>query len=436
MKTVVHTLLAGLLALCAAVAPAAAQTTTIDSIVAVVDEDVILRSELDRAVANIVAQYASQPGQLPPRDVLERQVLDRLVLMRLQLVRAAESGVRVSDAELDRAVQSVAQRNGLDAAQLRERLAADGLSYEEFRNGLREEMILERLRQGILQSRVQVSEAEIDQLLATREVGGPEIHLRNLLVALPDGATPEQIATAKQKIDGIRGLIERGELDFAAAAIRYSDAQNALEGGEIGWRTYDSIPPAFATMLQAMQPGQVSEPVRGPNGYQMVQLVERRDSGSQTIEEYNAQGLLVRTTPTLPEEAARQKAEDLRARIAAGEDFAAIARAESDDTMTRGEGGDMGWFPLGAWGTSVAAQLQQLADGELSQPFRSEVGWHVIRRLGTRVSDVTEKNRRNQARELIAQRKSEEEFERFLRQMRAEAFVESRLAAPAATTSN
>ena len=289
MKTVVHTLLAGLLALCAAVAPAAAQTTTIDSIVAVVDEDVILRSELDRAVANIVAQYASQPGQLPPRDVLERQVLDRLVLMRLQLVRAAESGVRVSDAELDRAVQSVAQRNGLDAAQLRERLAADGLSYEEFRNGLREEMILERLRQGILQSRVQVSEAEIDQLLATREVGGPEIHLRNLLVALPDGATPEQIATAKQKIDGIRGLIERGELDFAAAAIRYSDAQNALEGGEIGWRTYDSIPPAFATMLQAMQPGQVSEPVRGPNGYQMVQLVERRDSGSQTIEEYHAQ---------------------------------------------------------------------------------------------------------------------------------------------------
>ena len=298
MKTVVHTLLAGLLALCAAVAPVAAQTTTIDSIVAVVDEDVILRSELDRAVANIVAQYASQPGQLPPRDVLERQVLDRLVLMRLQLVRAAESGVRVSDAELDRAVQSVAQRNGLDAAQLRERLAADGLSYEEFRNGLREEMILERLRQGILQSRVQVSEAEIDQLLATREVGGPEIHLRNLLVALPDGATPEQIATAKQKIDGIRGLIERGELDFAAAAIRYSDAQNALEGGEIGWRTYDSIPPAFASMLQAMQPGQVSEPVRGPNGYQMVQLVETRESGAQTLEEFHAQGLLIRVTPT------------------------------------------------------------------------------------------------------------------------------------------
>ena len=433
MKTVVHFLLAALLALCAIAAPTAgAQTTTLDSIVAVVDEDVILRSELDRAVGNIVAQYASQPGQLPPRDVLERQVLDRLVLMRLQLVRAAESGVRVSDAELDRAVQSVAQRNGLDADQLRQRLAADGLSYDEFRTGLREEMLLERMRQSFLQTRVQVSEAEIDQLLATREVGGTEIHLRNLLVGLPDGATPEQVATAKQKIDGVKALIDRGELDFTAAAIRYSDAQNALEGGEIGWRTYDAIPPAFAAMLRAMAPGQVSEPVRGPNGYQMVQLVETRESGAQTLEEFHAQGLLIRVTPTRPDEAARQKAEELRGRIAAGEDFGAIARAESDDTVSRGDGGDMGWFPVGAWGTSVAAQLQQLADGELSQPFRSDVGWHVIRRLGTRVSDVTEKNRRNQAREIIAQRKAEEEYERFLRQMRAEAFVESRLPAPGA----
>ena len=167
--------------------------------------------------------------------------------------------------------------------------------------------------------------------------------------------------------------------------------------------------------------------MRGPNGYQMVQLVETRESGAQTLEEFHAQGLLIRVTPTRPDEAARQKAEELRGRIAAGEDFGAIARAESDDTVSRGDGGDMGWFPVGAWGTSVAAQLQQLADGELSQPFRSDVGWHVIRRLGTRVSDVTEKNRRNQAREIIAQRKAEEEFERFLRQMRAEAFVESRL---------
>jgi peptidyl-prolyl cis-trans isomerase SurA len=291
-------------------------------------------------------------------------------------------------------------------------------------------MLLDRMRQRFVQSRVQVSEAEIDQLLETRDVSGPEFHLRNLLVALPDAASPEQVATAKQKIDGIHALISRGEIDFPAAAIRYSDAQNALDGGEIGWRTADSIPPAFVSLLQDMQPGDMTMPVRGPNGYQIVQLVERRQAGPQTIEEYHAQGLLIRVTPTRPSEVARQKAEELRARIAGGEDFAAVARAESEDTMSKADGGDMGWFPVNAWGTSVGSQLQILADGELSQPFQSEVGWHVIRRLGVRQSDVTEKNRRNQAREQIAQRKSEEEFERFLRQLRSEAFVESRLAAP------
>ncbi|MFH1599331.1 MAG: peptidylprolyl isomerase [Pseudomonadota bacterium] len=422
--------LAALLALSTAFAPgpvAAQATTPIDSIVAVVDEDVILRSELDRAVANISAQYASQPGQLPPRDVLERQVLDRLVLARLQLARARDSGIRVSDGELAQAIESVASRNRLTQDQLRARLVQDGLSYEEFRDSLRDELLIERLRQRYVQSRVQVSEAEIDQLLAVREIGGPEVRLANIIVALPDGATPEDVAAAQKKARDIKSVVERGEIDFAAAAIRFSDAPNALEGGNIGWRALDAIPPAFVGLIQQLKPGEISEPVRGPGGYQLIQLVETREQGTQTLTEYNAQGLLIRATPTVPAEAARQKAQALRDRIAAGEDFAKIAREHSEDTMSRNDGGDMGWFPVNAWGTSVGSQLSQLQDGELSQPFQSEVGWHVIKRLGTREQDVTEQNRRNQAREIIAQRKAEEEFERFMRQMRAEAFVESRL---------
>ena len=422
--------LAALLALSTAFAPgpvAAQATTPIDSIVAVVDEDVILRSELDRAVANISAQYASQPGQLPPRDVLERQVLDRLVLARLQLARARDSGIRVSDGELAQAIESVASRNRLTQDQLRARLVQDGLSYEEFRDSLRDELLIERLRQRYVQSRVQVSEAEIDQLLAVREIGGPEVRLANIIVALPDGATPEDVATAQKKARDIKSVVERGEIDFAAAAIRFSDAPNALEGGNIGWRALDAIPPAFVGLIQQLKPGEISEPVRGPGGYQLIQLVETREQGTQTLTEYNAQGLLIRATPTVPAEAARQKAQALRDRIAAGDDFAKIAREHSEDTMSRNDGGDMGWFPVNAWGTSVGSQLSQLQDGELSQPFQSEVGWHVIKRLGTREQDVTEQNRRNQAREIIAQRKAEEEFERFMRQMRAEAFVESRL---------
>lgn len=435
MKNALSLVLAGLLALCSVAAPSpvlAQGTTALDGIVAVVDEDVILRSELDRAVNNIVAQYASQPGQLPPRDVLERQVLDRLVLMRLQLARASDTGIRISDNELTQAVQSVAARNRMTQDQLRQRLAADGIGYEEFRTSLREEMIVERMRQRYIQSRVQVSETEIDQLLAMREVGGPEVRLANIVVALPDGASPEQIATAERKIQGIRDVITRGELDFRAAAIRYSDAQNALDGGEIGWRGYDAIPPAFATMIRNMQPGEVSQPIRGPSGYQLIHLAETREAGQQTITEYNAQGIMVRITPTMPVDAARQKAEALHARIAAGEDFAAIARSDSDDTMSNTQGGDMGWFVINAWGTAIGNQLESLADGQVSQPFQSEAGWHIIKRLGTRVQDVTEQNRRNQAREIIAQRKSDEEFERFLRQLRSEAYVESRLVNPEA----
>ena len=423
--------LAALLAVSAALAPvaAAAQSTTpVDSIVAVVDEDVILRSELDRAVANVMAQYAQQPDQLPPRPVLERQVLDRLVLSRLQLGRARDSGVRVSDGELSQAIESVASRNRMTGEQLRQRLAADGMSYEEFRAGLRDEMLIERLRQRYVQGRVQVSEAEVDQLLAVREIGGPEVRLANILVALPDGATPEQIATAQRKITGIREVIMKGELDFRAAAIRYSDASNALEGGDIGWRGYDALPPAYVSMIQAMQPGDISEPLRGPSGYQLVQLVETREAGRQTATEYNAQGILVRPTPTLPPEAARQKIEDLHRRLLAGEDFAKLARENSDDTLTRADGGDMGWFAINTWGTAIGNQIQQLADGELSAPFQSDSGWHIVRRLGVREQDVTELNRRNQAREVIGARKAEEEFERFLRQMRSEAYVETRLA--------
>lgn len=425
--------LAALLAVSAALlpAPVAAQaTTSVDSIVAVVDEDVILRSELDRAVSNVEAQYASNPGQLPPRPVLERQVLDRLVLSRLQLGRARDSGVRVSDGELAQAIESVASRNRMTGEQLRQRLAADGMSFEEFRTSLREEMLIERLRQRFVQGRVQVSESEIDQLLAVREIGGPEVRLANIVIGLPDGATPDQVATAANKARDIKSVIEKGELDFSAAAIRFSDAPNALEGGEIGWRALDAIPPALVGLIQQLQPGQITEPVRTPGGYQLIQLIETRAQGVQTITEYNSLGILVRVTPTVNVEAARQKIEQMRARIVAGEDFGVVAREGSDDNLSRNDGGNMGWFQVNEWGTAVGNQLMQLQDGELSQPFQSEVGWHLVRRLGTRVQDVTELNRRNQAREIIAQRKAEEEYERYLRQLRTEAYFESRLPAP------
>jgi peptidyl-prolyl cis-trans isomerase SurA len=411
--------------------PAHAQAlpaNNVDTIVAVVNEDVILRSELDRAIANVMRQFASQPGNLPPREVLERQVLERLVIMRLQVSRAGESGIRISDQELQQAINQIATQNKLSPDQLRERLAADGLSFAEFQNNLRDEVTVQRLRQRYVQSSVQVSEAEVDQLLATRPAGTSEVRLANLVIGVAEGATPDEVAAAKAKIDGIRAQIERGEIDFRSAAIRYSQAQNALDGGEIGWRSLDAVPPAFAEMLRALQPGQMTQVVRGSNGFQIVQLEETRDQQApQSATQFHAQDILVLTTDVVGVEQARQKAEQLRARVVAGEDFAKVASEASDDTQTRAKGGDMGWFPLEAWGTAVATQLQQLADNEVSPVFQSEVGFHIIKRLGTREQDVTTENRRAQARETIGQRKADEAYERFLRQLRSEAYVEVRL---------
>lgn len=402
-------------------------TTRIDSIAAVVDESVILRSELDRAVANITSQYASQPEQLPPRDILEKQVLDRLVLLHLQVQRANDSGIRIADAELQQAVGSIASQNNLTVEQLRQRLAADGLSFDEFRSNLRDEITVQRLRQRYLQSSVQISEAEIDQALSAQQFGGEEMHLANIQLNLADGATPDEIAAARSRIEGIKSMVERGEIDFRSAAIRYSQAQNALDGGEIGWRTIEAVPPVFANMLQQMQPGQITEPVRGQSGFQIVQMIEKRGAQQQMVTQYRASDIMVRTSDLVNAEAARQKIEALHARVVGGEDFAKVAREASDNTNTRNAGGDMGWFVADQWGTAIAAQITNLKDGEVSPIFQSEVGFHFLKRIASRQQDVTEENKRARAREVIGQRKGEEAYERFLRQLRSDAYVETRL---------
>ena len=414
------------------VQPAQAQLavpmTPVESVVAVVEEDVILRSELDRAIANILTQYADRRDQLPPQAALEKQVLERLILVKLQVQRAREGGVRVPDAEVEDSIRRIAQQNNITIDQMRAQLAADGIGFSEFAQSLRDEITVQRLRQSITQSRVTVSESEIDILLAGDSLQTGQIRAANILVALPDGATSEQIELARTKIEGVRGLIERGEMTFSAAAIRYSDAPNALEGGDLGWRRFDEVPPLFARVLEGMQPNQVSPAVRGPGGYQLLQLTDRREAGPEKVTEYNARHIMVRITEVVDRAQAQTRIQALKARLDAGEDFEALAKAESDDSMTRNQGGDMGWFPVYGWGQAVGDKLLTLEDGQTSAPFASDTGWHVLQRLGSREQDVTEQVRRNEAREAIARRKAEDEYERFLRQIRDEAYIETRLA--------
>jgi peptidyl-prolyl cis-trans isomerase SurA len=402
-------------------------TTTLDGIVAVVDSDVILSSELAFAVGNIKKQYAAQAGQLPPDSILERQVLDRLILQRLQINRAKEIGIRVSDAELTQTIENIAKSNKMTVEQFQQRLGQEGLSFDEYRNNLRDELLQQRLRQSYIQSRVQVSENEVEQMISSAAAAGPEILLANILVALPEGATTEQIATAKGKVDGIRDLISKGQMTFKAAAIRYSDAQNALEGGEIGWRSLDSIPPQFTSLIAGMKPGDISQAVRGPSGYQLIQVVDTRDTQSSQVEQFQAQAILIDPAAVGGDEIARQRADDILGRIKKGEDMGKLAKEYSSKDLNSDNGGVLEWFTQNQWGTKIGAQVVSMKAGDVSPVIKTDAGYAILKLLGKRSMDANAEIKRNAAREQIGQRKSEEEYERYLRQLRSEAFVETRL---------
>lgn len=428
-------LFACLLASVLLMAPAQAQQLEpIDSIAVVVDEDVILQGELDRALANIRKQYAGRSDQLPPDDVLERQVAERLVLLKLQVARANSTGVRVADQEVDQAIGAIASQNQTSVDQLAAQLAADGTSLADFRVSIRDELLVQRLRQRLAQSKISVSDAEVDAAMASQQATGSQYHLAHILVALPEGATPEQIATGQRKIDGIKSVVEQGEMSFSAAAVRYSDSPNALEGGDLGWRAANDIPAAFKDMVSRLTPGQVTDPIRGPSGFQLLQLVEVRDSSASApamATQYKASHILIRVDPTSPDAQAKAEADTLHARIVGGADFAALAREHSDDPSSMNRGGDLGWFTQDQFGPDFGSQVAALADGKVSAPFRTAAGWHILKRTGVRQADVGEQSDRAQVRETIGRRKLEEEWNRFLREMRGEAFVDFRTGAAA-----
>ena len=399
----------------------------LDRIVAVAEDDVILQSELDRAVASVLAQYQKNPQQLPPRDVLERQVLESLIMLRLQVARAKDTGIRISDADVDQAAQRVAANNKIELSQLRASLTRDGMSYDDFRKSLREQLTVQHMQQRVVQGQANVSDAEVDILLASNSLKSGEVHLQHILVATPNGADAAQIQSAHDKAEKVKKEIDGG-MDFTAAAIRYSSGQDALQGGDLGWRRYDEVPEAFAELVEGMQPGQVSQPLRGPSGFHIVKLIDRRADGKQVVTEFHARHILIKTGDLVSSDEALKTATDIHHRIVDGhEDFAAVAKHDSQDATTAGGGGDMGWFPVEQYGTRVAEVVSSLKDGEISAPFQTDVGWHVLQRLGTRQQDRTAETKREQAREIIRNRKAEEQYENFLRQLRSESYVEIRL---------
>jgi peptidyl-prolyl cis-trans isomerase SurA len=421
--------LAFLAALLAVPSIPAHAVTLVDRIVAVVNKEVITYSELHEAVGQAERVLARQGTPAPERPVLERQMLERLILDKAQLQLARDSGIRIDELQLDRAVERIAQSNNMTLAAFRKTLESDGVSFDAWRNDVRQQMMMARLREREVENRVQVSETEVDAFLEQQKTRpeNAEYNFSHILVRVPEGASPERIRQARERAE--QALAEvKGGAPFARVAASFSDAPDALQGGAIGWRSHERLPELFADALSKMKPGEVSEALRSPAGFHILSLTDRRGSGGDApVRQTRMRHILVRTNEAVSESEARRKLLDLRERIVSGgADFGELARVHSDDG-TAARGGELDWVYPGDTVPEFERAYEELKIGEVSQPVRTPFGYHLIQVLERRSSDVSPERRRFQARQTLRERKADEAYQEWLRQLRDATYVELRL---------
>jgi peptidyl-prolyl cis-trans isomerase SurA len=402
----------------------------LDRIVALVDDGVVLQSELDQQMGMIVHQLREQGTRMPPAEILRQQVLEALVIQKVQLQRAERLGLRIGDEQLNLALQQVAQRNNLTLAQLPDALAADGMDYAVFREQLRRDMTIDALRQRDVLGRIAVSEREIQRWLEQQQsTRGARLDydISQILIPLPEDPSAQQVAEARERADRVHSQLQEGE-DFAELAVRESSGQQALSGGHLGWRRGSQLPQQFAGAIQALSAGEISLPVRSSSGFHIFRVNATRGGEDQAVVQLQtrARHILLMPDEIHDDEAVRTRLSLLRERIVAGESFSSIAMVESHDAGSAARGGDLGWNPPGAFVPEFEAVLDRLEPGELSEPFRSPFGWHLILLEDRQQRDTTEEVRRMQAVQAIRASKMEQETELWLRRLRDEAWVEIR----------
>jgi peptidyl-prolyl cis-trans isomerase SurA len=408
----------------------AQKAVLVDRIVAVVNKDVITYSELSEAVAAAERQLARQRTAAPARPVLERQMLERLILDKAQLHMARDIGIRVDEQQLDRAVQRIAQNNGLTLADFRRALERDGVPFDAWREDLREQILLNRLREREVNDKIQVSDSEIDLFLEEMKANPAraEYDLAHVLVRIPEQASPEALAAARARAEKAQAEARSG-VDFRRVAASYSDAPDALTGGSLGWRTHDRLPALFADALRSMKPEEVSDVLRSPAGFHVLKLLGRREAGGgdAPVTQTRVRHILVRTNEVVSETEARRRLEDIRERVVNGRaDFAEMARVHSDDASAA-RGGQLDWVYPGDTVPDFERAMQELKPGEISRPVRTPFGYHLIQVLERRAADISPERRRLQARQALRERKADEAFQEWLRQVRDRAYVELRL---------
>jgi peptidyl-prolyl cis-trans isomerase SurA len=401
----------------------------LDRIVAVVNEGIILQSQMDAKVQLIAGQIRQAGGQMPPRETIEQQVLEQLIVQEVQLQRALRLGIRVPDQMLNGTLQRVAARNGLTLSELPAAMAAQGVDYVQYREDMRNEMILDALMQRDVVAKISVSEREIERFLQRQESSaGDQIDydLSHILIAISASATPDDIAAAEEKIQSLHDRLMAGE-DFTELAITSSDGQNALEGGRLGWRKGAQLPDVFFDVVRDMNPGDISPPVRSPSGLHVLRLNDVRGAERVIELQHHTYHILLRPDQVLDDRAVKSKLDRLRKRIVEdGEDFSDVARLESDDPGSAPLGGDLGWNAPGTFVPAFEDMIASMQPGEVSEPFRTEFGWHIVLLADRQERDTTEEVKRSRAIDAIRASKQEQETDIWLRQLRDEAYVEIR----------
>lgn len=407
---------------------ASAWAEPLDRIIAVVNNEVLLESELLDMERTVQQQLRQRDAAVPPADILRRQVLERLIMQRVQMQKADRIGVRVGDDALNAALRQIASNNKLTLREFRDVLEKDDIDFVDFRTSIREEMIISRLRKSQVEDRILVSDREIDDFLATQVAqGGSEetYHLLHILISVPEAALPEQVQAAQEKLTKIQGLLAEG-VDFSEVASGYSDGQNALEGGDIGWRKQGELPTLLASVVPKLATSEVSSPLRSGSGFHLVKVVDKKSQGTYLVKQTLASHILIKTNELTTDEDAESRLNQLRERILSGEDFAELARAHSDDTGSAIEGGSLGWNSAGVMVPEFDEKVDALRNGEIGEVFKSRFGWHLIKVYDRREQNMAEEFKRNKARQQIHKRKANEELESWLRQLRDEAYVEYR----------
>ncbi len=402
----------------------------LDRVAAIVNDGIVLRSDVEQQLQTVSERLQQQGQQLPPRNVLRQQILERLVLQELQMQRADRLGLKVSDEQINAALNEVAARNKIKFSDLPSALEAQGLNYRDYRDEVRREMTLQMLRQRDVIARVYVSPREVDQCVAKRKASpnaDNEFNLAHILVATPGTATEKEIAERTSRAQGVYERARNNE-DFAQLAITYSDSGTALEGGALGWRKASQLPSFVADIIPTMKPGEVTEPIRTPSGLHIFKVLEvRGGQAAAMVNQTHARHILMKPTEVEDDETIRQKLTQIRTRILNGESFDAIASVNSEDPASAAAGGDLGWAGPGSFVPEFEKQLDALKENEISQPFRTQFGWHIVQLLGHRTYDASEDVTRNRCVSQLREARADEETEIWLRRLRDDAFVEYRM---------